>query len=134
LVLKLELLHNFIELALRSADLLLEQFDTFLQVPRMSRIGHSLLAYAVVKFLGEIERHKQSARAEACLLANGNWTTGTVHLDWLCARPHASRLALKSVQKFYFGHAHRLEEPTARMNGRGRLVDLSSISTSLYRD
>src|SRR5262249_21059868 len=61
----------------------------------MSRIGHSLLAYAVVKFLGEIEPHKQGARAEACLLANGNWTTGTVHLDWLCARPHASRLALK---------------------------------------
>ena len=66
-------------------------------------------------------------------LSQWYWTTGTVDIDWLCERPHAIRLALKSVEKFYVVHAHLLEEPTARMNGRGRLVELE-VGISLYRD
>jgi hypothetical protein len=50
LMLKLELLHKLIEFILRSADFLLKQFGSFLQVASDVTHRSFLLPYAVVEF------------------------------------------------------------------------------------
>jgi hypothetical protein len=79
----------------------------------------------LIEFLGEIEPHKQGSWAKARTLADDNRSTGTVNIDRFCAGPNAIGLAMKSVQEFQFSHHSRpssyFEEPTARINRRGRL-------------
>ena len=94
-------------------------------MPRV-RLSKSMLRGHLIEFLGEIEPHKQSSWLKARPLADDNRSTWTFNIDRFCAGPNAIGLALKSVQEFQFGHhkpraSSYLEEPTARINRRGRL-------------
>ena len=82
-----------------------------------------MLCNHLIEFFGEIESQEQGSWAEARSFVDHYRPARTVDPDGLCAGPLPIGLTLKPVQKLHFGHHGSLliiEEPTTRMNGRGR--------------
>src|SRR6185437_4394826 len=66
--------------------------------------GYAMLCGHLVKLLGKVQSHKQISWAKAGSMADQYGPNRPIDLNWLCARPGAGGLTLKSDQKFSFSH------------------------------